>query len=139
MKQGSKVFVRRKSDGRYLVLRSGDWPERPDRDHKLDLPGGFVEDGESPDAGALRELMEETAIVAHLQELKKVYEYSFKHVSGNEVCIHFYLLQVDDVDVALSWEHEAFYWYTVDELESFQIREPFKKVTTMLIKGKVLG
>src|SRR5271155_5480798 len=50
------AFVERK--GRYLVLERGQEPYRG----RWDLPGGFVEAGESPAAAVRREIFEETGL-----------------------------------------------------------------------------
>ncbi|NCU38893.1 hypothetical protein EOL96_07645 [Candidatus Saccharibacteria bacterium] len=53
-----KALLRRKSDGKYLILRGGAWEGRPERSQKPDLPGGGVEAHESPQTGCAREIKE---------------------------------------------------------------------------------
>jgi ADP-ribose pyrophosphatase YjhB (NUDIX family) len=47
-------------DGKILLVKRA---KDPDKD-KWGLPGGLIEDGESPELAAMRELFEETAVVA---------------------------------------------------------------------------
>jgi len=55
--------------GRLLMCRLSDITERPGY---WTLPGGGIDFGEHPEAGALRELEEETGLVGRIQELLAV-------------------------------------------------------------------
>lgn len=139
MRHAAEIFVRRESDGNYLVLRSSNWQERPDRSHKLDLPGGFVEDGEAPLDGAVRELREETGIDANSEALKFLRTDSVDMVGVGPLQLHFYLLTVGDSAITLSWEHEAYYWYSAAELKSMEIRRPFSAIIAELFEDGTLS
>ncbi len=65
------AFVER--DGRYLVLRREHEPHRGD----WDLPGGFVECGETPAEAVTRELREETGLDAEALELLGAYKSTY--------------------------------------------------------------
>lgn len=136
----SKVVVRRASDGKYLLLRSGKWEERPDRSQQPDLPGGVVEAGERIEEGAARELLEETGIEVAPNDLALVYAMSFKSDRDNAAInrlIYFLELQ-HDPEVKLSWEHEEFQWVEADELRSLEIREPYPTIIRYLSDVELL-
>ncbi len=64
--------VVRDADGRILVVREADHRVRG----KVNLPGGHIDPGESPQDCALRELREETDVTAELAGLVGVYTHS---------------------------------------------------------------
>lgn len=136
----SKVVVRRALDGKYLLLRSGKWEERPDRSRQPDLPGGVVEAGERVEEGAARELLEETAIEVAPNDLTLVYAMSFKSDRDNAAInrlIYFTELQ-NDPEIKLSWEHEEFWWVDANELRSLEIREPYPTIINYLTDVELL-
>ncbi|NCU38894.1 hypothetical protein EOL96_07650 [Candidatus Saccharibacteria bacterium] len=49
-----------------------------------------------------------------------------------------YLVDVGDVEVMLSWEHEAYSWLTVEELKSLDIRPTYRKILDYLINNKII-
>jgi len=126
----SKVFVRRTSDGKYLVLRSGAWEERPDRSQKPDFAGGVVEPGERIEQGAARELLEETGLDVQPADLTLVYTTSFlSDKDGAAVNRLVYFVEIEgEPEVTLSWEHEEFWWATADELRALDIRAPYPAI-----------
>ncbi len=132
-----QVIVRRKTDGRYLVLRASQWPERPDRSQKPDLPGGEIEPGETLQGGTTRELEEETGIQATVSELQVVYALTYfserENIALNRII---YLYEIDeDTEIKLSWEHEAYMWLSADELLHLDdIRKPYPEVFHYLYK-----
>ena len=136
----SKVLVRRKSDDKYLLLRSSQWEERPDRSQKPDLPGGVVEAGERVEEGAARELMEEAGIKVAPESLTLVYAMSFKS-DHDAAAINrlIYFTEVEEVDVKLSWEHEEFWWASADELRALEIRAPYPAIIDYLDSVGLLG
>lgn len=77
MKNIGKALVRRATDGKYLILVSSKWPERPDRSQKPDLPGGLVEEGETFEQGCVREVREEAGFDVDPSQLTVVYADSF--------------------------------------------------------------
>ncbi len=134
-----KVLARR-SDGKYLTLRGGVWPERPDRSQKPDIPGGMVEAGETLYEGAARELQEEAGIVIDPSRLQVVHARSFFHETHNHYVVwSLFLAEVgDDPEVTISWEHEAYEWVSVEELLALDIRDPYPEVFSTLQKAGLL-
>ncbi len=125
-----KALIRRKSDGKYLILTSSKWEERPERSQKPDLPGGVVEIGETPEQGCAREIQEEAGIIVNSTELTLVHAFSFvSDKDGAAINRLIYFIEVDGTpDVTLSWEHESYDWLTAEEVLTLQIREPYPTV-----------
>ena len=63
LKSVAKALVINKKD-EALILTVGEYKSRPDKSFKPDLPGGMVDPGETELAAVVRELKEETGIVA---------------------------------------------------------------------------
>lgn len=125
-----KAIIRRKSDGKYLMLRGSVWPERPDRSQKPDLPGGAVEDGESIEEGCIREVMEEAGIKLSPDKLQLVHSVSFVSDKDNAAINRLiYFAEIDeDPEIRLSWEHEAYEWLTPQEVLDLEMRKPYPEL-----------
>lgn len=133
IERAAKALIRRESDGRYLVLTCSLWPENPRRSQKPDLPGGVVEPHEQIEEGLLRELFEETGLRIRVESLQ-LGHCSTYYADG--VSHHFmvYLTDVSgDESIKLSWEHEAYQWLTVEEIQSLEIRQPYHVIFQHMI------
>jgi 8-oxo-dGTP pyrophosphatase MutT (NUDIX family) len=94
------------SEGSYLLLKRSGHPRFSD---DPDLPGGAIEDNETPIITAVRELREETGIVCQPGELELLY--SGAEYSANQTKYHLYSLRLDHKPhINLSWEHSAYSW-----------------------------
>ena len=97
-------------DGEYLLLHyaAGHW----------DFPKGHIENGESIEQAALRELKEETAIedVAILPGFQESINYFFKR-EGETIAKEavFLLARTTNGSVTLSHEHQGFEWLTYEK------------------------
>ena len=137
--RGAKVFVRRASDGKYLVLTGSVWPERPDRSQKPDLPGGLVEAGETHTKGLVRELQEETGIVVAESDLVEVYHRNLIMPSRlARLDLRVYVLDVVVDTISISWEHESYRWCSREELGRLDIRQPYRHLIEKLLKKGTL-
>lgn len=126
--------MRRKADGKYLILRSSVWEERPDRSQQPDLPGGVVELNEPILQGAVREILEEAGIDIRADQLELVYAETFKSESdGASINRMIYFTEISkNTEVVLSSEHEEYWWATAEEILEMDMREPYPTIFTYL-------
>ncbi|MDN3508077.1 MAG: NUDIX hydrolase [Simkaniaceae bacterium] len=102
------VFVH--ANGKMLYLQNS---EKPFEDYKWAIPGGKREGAETLKTCAARELLEETKIVGVPQEIGKLY-IAKPHFSFT---FHIFELFLDEIpEVTLSKEHQAYGWFSPDEL-----------------------
>ncbi len=90
-------------DGDYVLQHRDDKPGISDPG-KYDIWGGALEEGESPEEGAIRELLEETGVATKTGELAKVADYkaigSGPESFGKPIHVHIYYLALpSDVHV----------------------------------------
>jgi len=102
------------------ALISGWMPE------KWGFPGGHIEEGETPEAGAVRETLEETNLVIHspkeLLQLGQVMVYYSDSFDG---------------EVEIDFEHTDWAWASYDELDNYDIT-PNLKDTVKLALDKII-
>lgn len=98
-----RFLVLQRAEGRYL---GGYW----------DIPGGTVEDGESPAEAAVRECREEADLDCCLGE--ELSHFENIDTNGRDINFHTitYRLHADaGAQVTISHEHQDFRWATIDE------------------------
>lgn len=91
-----------------LLLRRG--PTAKWKAGSYCLPGGKLEKGETLKDGALRELFEETGIVAYRDSLIPIvinYEVGYSKIV--------FATNMKDVEVVLNWEHDHYIWVGVSD------------------------
>lgn len=100
--QGHVLFVRDAGAADHTNTK-GDW----------DLPGGRMEENESPFEGLVRELLEEVGVVI-APEQARVFHASLWGVGGNivqePIIGIFYIIPVYDQKIVLSEEHSEYLW-----------------------------
>ena len=137
IQRAAKVLIRRRSDGRYLVLTCSLWPDNPRRSQQPDLPGGNIEPHEHIEEGLLREVYEETGLTlaAHSLRLGYCFTRFARTISTNFLL---YVGEIDDDDIILSWEHESYRWLSADDLKAMSIRDPYKEMFRYLASIELL-
>lgn len=81
------------------------------------LPGGHIDEGETPFEAVIRETKEECNL-----DVNPIYADSI--VTDENYRIYLYYAVQYSGDIQLSFEHSEYKWYTVDELLQVQNRTP---------------
>lgn len=116
MKTVAKTLLLDKNGKLLILYRSETHPRYA---HHPDLPGGEVEDGESPDVAASREIQEETGLNVEASQIEVIYTKIIDDQLVHIVCAA--RLTTIEPDIELSWEHENYEWIT---LEVFKMKVP---------------
>jgi 8-oxo-dGTP diphosphatase len=109
---GGALVVR---DGRVLLVRRSIDPWRG----RWDIPGGFCEQGEHPEATAVRELREETGLEITIDGLVGMWIDRYGAQEPPEVTLNIYYVAhtvQPDEQAQLSSEVDAVAWFGTDEL-----------------------
>jgi 8-oxo-dGTP pyrophosphatase MutT (NUDIX family) len=116
--RAAKVVILDKKGNALLLRRSGTHPRSP---HRPDLPGGIIEDGESFEVGACREIQEETGFTIDPKSLRLIYKIEHDFF-GTTVYRLVYAVRLDEVTpkVAISWEHDQYDWVLLAELKNLE-------------------
>ncbi len=104
-----KVIIEK--DGKFLLIKRA---EQEDAKHfgYWESPGGKVENNESFEDAAFREVKQETGLDVKLK--KKIKEIK----EDNEIKAVVYLAEPLNEQVSLSQEHNDFGWFTIEEIRS---------------------
>jgi len=107
---GIVVYYKRKERMEYLLLHyeSGHW----------DFPKGGIEDGETKQQAAIRELKEETGLLVQIHEgFEHSFEYFFKDKFGEfaKKKVYFFIGKSKTKRVELSFEHIAYEWLAFED------------------------
>lgn len=122
------IFIK---DGKALLL------QRTEADtfepNKMGFPGGKIEEGETPEAAAIREAAEETRIlITNPEDLKPL-----EVIENEDGTKTYYYSCICKVDPVLSDEHTAFKWLAPEEIGEDVIlgqKERFKKLILKAIE-----
>jgi 8-oxo-dGTP diphosphatase len=101
-------------DGRVLLVRRAIEPGKG----KWDIPGGFLEADEHPEAGALRELREETGLAIAITGLLGIYldGYFYDAPGGGETTLNLCYLATATGEPQAGDDAAAVGWFAPDEL-----------------------
>ena len=103
------------SNNKILLLQRSDKTSSP---HSWDFGGGGVDKSENPIDSAIREAKEETGLDVY--DLRPLTTYLDTNSKDEAVIISF-TARTNNSEVKLSWEHEAFRWLTLEELQEIQL------------------
>ena len=110
----STIIVLVNDNNEALLLKRNHEPAKG----KWDLPGGFVENGESFEEGALREIEEETGLIikslSYVTSLTDTYDY--QDVTYSTLAVVFTTLCDSDDAIKLSDENSEYKWFPKKEL-----------------------
>lgn len=123
-----------------LVLHIGEHTAQPERSHTPDIPGGFIETGESERRGLIRELQEETGISVAENQLRLVYVETTPQPERDLIINKLiYLIVLDHTpEVHISWEHKSYEWVSVTEVDHlFGLESRHKKVIDYIVQQKL--
>lgn len=116
------------SDGRFLVIKAVPYDE-------IILPKGTIEDGESSEQTAVREVLEETGYKAKITDTLGEITYEFDEEDGNRYrkTVYYYLMDLVDKDaepVPDRQDGECFenIWLTANEAMSQLTHDTSKKM-----------
>jgi 8-oxo-dGTP diphosphatase len=124
--------VVRDDDGRILLVRrvdNGTW----------ELPAGMIEPGEQPAAAALREVLEETGVVAVVQRLAGVATHTVQYPNGDRceyLTVWFRCRAVGGTARPDGEESLDVRWFAPDELPELTARARLRIETTAAPAGE---
>lgn len=100
-----------------------------------DIPGGFLEEGEHPADGAIREVFEETGLVVEPEKIFGIYMDYYDGEGGGYTINIYYLVNIVSGELRLSEENDTAKWFSIDDLPE-KIAFPYhtKKVVEDLRK-----
>lgn len=109
MKQVAKLVI---VDGRgkYLLMQRS---SHPMFGNDPDLPGGTLEEDESPLEAMIREVFEEAAIMIDRANVREIYVGKGYSASGTYYSLYAIELQ-DTPEIVMSWEHSSYEWLDRD-------------------------
>lgn len=111
--------------GRVLILQRG--PTAPWMPNKWNLPGGVVDEGESPIQAAARECQEEAGIFPkNIRMLRKF--------NASTYDVDFFVGECDTDRVKIDYESQNYKWIAPQEVNNYQY-VPFVKEAVMLALG----
>ena len=113
-----KAFVVN-NEGKVLAIKRSETDDR--RPLQWDLPGGWLDEGETLERGIIREVKEETGVVAENPRLVFTKTATRTWVEGDDAkkkgnCIFlFYAVEATIDSVTLSYEHVAYEWMKLED------------------------
>ena len=119
-------------DKKILLLKRG--PTAPYNPNNYCFPGGTVEQDESLEEAASRELSEETGINFHKDHLEKI---KVTYPSGYNKII--FIARIDDAEVQLNYEHTHYAWVNSSESSSYPMVDGLRVTIDYLVEKDFLS
>lgn len=102
--RGNKLLVLKRNEDPY----KGSW----------DLPGGYVSEGETPEAAMLREVQEELSVRPRsMVPMKLLPGIAYWKEESFPVTGHFFLVDIADQDIRLNEENSAYEWLDLSTID----------------------
>ena len=136
--RAAKVAVMREADGHVLILRRSLTDER--RPGEPDFPGGEVEPGETDEAAARRETLQEVGIdlagvtLVHLCEVSRIENRNGEMVTVSQVLFRALVAQHE---LVVGDEHEDGDWYPLNEAAKIFEQHPTKRLAVGVIQQQL--
>ena len=124
----SAVCIR---DGAFLLVERGREPSKG----WLAFPGGSCEDGEAPHEAAIRELFEETGMIANEVSYLTTYTFNYRTAefpSPRPYRLAVFLVLEASGEAIANDDAAAVHWLRVDEMPEFQVTESVLEVVHFL-------
>ena len=113
MKQVAKAVIVDDQQNYLLLWRD----DHPGFGNDVDLPGGTIDNDETPEAALEREIQEEIGVTIHASQATLAYRGTDFSKTGTEYSL--YLVRVNKQPaIALSWEHASYKWLTREQFLS---------------------
>ena len=114
-----------KYENKYLLMKRS---EENSSSGQWTFPGGKIENGENPEAAALRELKEETGLNGELLETGETYigegELGYWKIFPSHV-------EVNEKEVELNHEHSDYKWISLEELKTHDTMGEMKSLKAL--------
>jgi mutator protein MutT len=118
-----------RNNNKYLVLRRADEPQKG----FWDLPGGFVEPGETAPQTVAREIAEETGITdIHIVDFLGTFSTKYGDIVDVLTCG--YLIETNQKDITLSPENDGYQWLSIDEIDNLAFQDSREAVAILRTK-----
>ncbi len=116
--EAATIVVRNSETAKFLLMKRAD--SKKMMPGKWEFPGGGIDEGETPEEAALRELEEETGLKAEISGSGKPEVIDTEH---GELRIFPFLVETKAEEIVLSREHTERLWIRKEELENFETVE----------------